>query len=77
MRFPTDWRIEDLTPGMVIYDSHLKAIDPVTMQATDRFRKMLVVKVTDAFPGYQLVPYHGPKDGVWAPGCDPSEQVQR
>jgi hypothetical protein len=71
MEWPTPWRVEDLKPGMVIYDPLTKRMDPVTREATSEYRKLLVVAVPEAFPGYKLVPYDGTEDGVWPPGFSP------
>lgn len=65
MILPTQWRIEDLSVGMVIYNPPMKEVDPVTMKCTDVSARLIVDAIENGTP--VLRPYHGDREGVYPP----------
>ena len=57
MRYPTQWRVEDLRVGKIIYNPPMAEVDPRTRQSTGRLQKFIVT--TAVAGGFSLAPYHG------------------
>lgn len=68
-RVPTEWRIEDLSVGKIIYCPPNAEVDPVTMKSTGRLQKFEVVSIGMIGAGAELRPYHGPKDAEMPPAA--------
>lgn len=63
--YPSQWRVEDLPVGRVIFNPPMREVDPRTMKCTDTFARLIVTFNDGA--EVKLAPYHGDKPGEMPP----------